>query len=179
MTNDARNSSPQDPLSRLLGDRDPVEVARELFVYAPIGVASRLSKDLPSLIEEGRAKYGVAKVMGTFAAQQGKRQFEERLRTATHGFWPQPAGQPATGNPKSSTQATPKTPTTQEADVEAPTVADVADLPIARYDTLSATQVLSHLAGLTPEQRNVIAEHERNTRSRRTILQRIEQLNSR
>jgi hypothetical protein len=180
MTNDSRPSSGKDPISRLLGDRDPLEVARELFVYAPIGVASRFSKDLPGLIEEGRNKYGVAKVVGTFAAQQSRRQFEERLRTAAHGFW-SPPSTPAAGDPPNSPdspQAADEPAGMTEPDVEAPAPAAVANLPIPRYDTLSASQVLTHLAGLTAEQRSVVAEYERNSRNRRTILNRIAQLDS-
>lgn len=181
MNSDARHSTHKDPLSRLLGDRDPLEVARELFVYAPIGAAAKLSKDLPGLIEEGRARYGMAKVVGTFAAQQSRRQFEERLKSATHGFWNPPT---SSASPTADSTATETTATVvadvvmEEADVEAPPTSDVAGLPVPRYDTLSATQVLSHLAGLTVEQRSTVAEFERNTRNRRTILNRIEQLNA-
>jgi hypothetical protein len=182
MSNDARHSSPKDPLSRLLGDRDPLEVARDLFVYAPIGAAIRISKDLPDLIEEGKSKYGMAKVMGTFAAQQGKRQFEERVRTAAQGIWPQPPTGPAASGPASATppgapaSPAPAAPPQPAAETTAP--APDGDLPIGRYDTLSASQVLSHLSSLTVEQREAVAAHERNTRKRRTILNRIEQLNA-
>jgi hypothetical protein len=171
MTNDARQPSGSDPISRLLGDREPLEVARELFVYAPIGIASRFSKDLPGLIEEGRNKYSVAKVVGTFAAQQGRRQFEERVRNVTHNLWgdsPSPAGSTDVDDV-----------VTVEPDVESPTPeSDAEHLPIARYDTLSATQVLSHLVTLTKEQRAVVAEFERNHRNRRTILNRITHLDA-
>lgn len=172
MTNESQQPPHKDPLSRLLGDRDPLEVARELFVYAPIGVASRFSKDLPGLIEEGRNKYSIAKVMGTFAAQQGRRQFKDRVRG-----WVNPS-QSDTGS-TTTTAATDTTATTVEPDVEAPapTTTD-ADLPIARYDTLSATQVLSHLANLSAEQRAAVADYERNHRNRRTILNRITHLDS-
>jgi hypothetical protein len=181
MTKNARHSSGSDPISRLLGDREPLEVARELFVYAPIGIASRLGKDLPDLIAEGRNKYSVAKVMGTFAAQQGRRQFEERVRSATQHLWSEPSSTPNTAEATDSTPPVDDQPITVEPDVETPTpssqtgaVAD--DLPIARYDTLSASQVLSHLTSLTPVQRAAVAEFERNNRNRRTILNRIAHL---
>jgi hypothetical protein len=174
MSNEARHSS-KDPIGRLLGDRDPLEVARELFVYAPIGAAVRLSKDLPDLIEEGKSKYGMAKVMGTFAAQQGKRQFEERFRSATQGVWPQPPAASEAEPTRTPSHETPSAEPTPPVETDA-AVAD--DLPIARYDTLSASQVLSHLSSLDAGQRESIAAYERATRKRRTILNRIEQLNA-
>lgn len=166
MSNNARRPF-EDPLSKLLGDREPLEVARELFVYAPIGIASRFSKDLPSLIEEGRSKYSVAKVVGTFAAKQGKRQFEDRVRNAADAFF---------GYSTQSAQHT--TPEPEVVDETQSSVSDSAHLAIVRYDTLSATQVLAQLANLTSQQRDAIAAYESTTRNRHTILKRIEQLNN-
>lgn len=53
-----------------------------------------------------------------------------------------------------------------------------ADLSIPGYDTLSASQVVQRLAGLTPEELEDVRDYEAGTRGRRTILSKIAQLQS-
>lgn len=49
-------------------------------------------------------------------------------------------------------------------------------LPIADYDSLSASQVVSRLRGLTPGQLDAVRAYESGTRGRKTILNRVQQL---
>lgn len=49
-------------------------------------------------------------------------------------------------------------------------------LPIADYDSLSASQVVSRLRGLAPGQLEAIRAYESATRGRKTILNRVQQL---
>lgn len=51
-----------------------------------------------------------------------------------------------------------------------------AELPIAAYDALSASQVVEHLEGLGAEDLAAVRAYEASHRGRRTILGRIEQL---
>lgn len=52
-------------------------------------------------------------------------------------------------------------------------------LPIADYDSLSASQVVSRLRGLTPGQLEAVRAYESATRGRKTILNRVQQLTKR
>ncbi len=55
---------------------------------------------------------------------------------------------------------------------------DAATLALADYDHLPASDVVSKLAGLEPDERDAIEAYELNGRRRRTILGKIEQLKS-
>ena len=52
------------------------------------------------------------------------------------------------------------------------------DLAIPGYDALSASQVVQRLAGLSPEELEDVRAYELNTRGRRTILNKVAQLQS-
>lgn len=54
--------------------------------------------------------------------------------------------------------------------------ADSVDLAIPAYDTLSASQVVKRLAGLSHDELVEVGDHERSHRHRATILNRVEQL---
>jgi hypothetical protein len=54
--------------------------------------------------------------------------------------------------------------------------ASAADLPIREYDGLSASQVVSRLSGLSPEELRAIRSYEEGSRGRRTVLQAIDRL---
>ena len=54
--------------------------------------------------------------------------------------------------------------------------ASAADLPIPEYDGLSASQVVSRLTGLTPEELRSIRSYEDGSRGRRTVIAAIDRL---
>jgi hypothetical protein len=54
--------------------------------------------------------------------------------------------------------------------------ASAADLPIPEYDGLSASQVVSRLGGLTPEELRAVRSYEESSRARRTVLVAIDKL---
>ena len=54
--------------------------------------------------------------------------------------------------------------------------ASAADLPIPEYDGLSASQVVSRLTGLSPEELRAIRSYEEGSRGRRTVLVAIDRL---
>jgi hypothetical protein len=60
--------------------------------------------------------------------------------------------------------------------VATPGVASAADLPIREYDGLSASQVVSRLTGLTPEELRAVRGYEDASRGRRTVLLAIDRL---
>ncbi len=53
---------------------------------------------------------------------------------------------------------------------------DPADLPIPGYDTLSASQIVQRLPGLSPEELEAVRLYELAGRSRKTVLLRVAQL---
>jgi len=57
-----------------------------------------------------------------------------------------------------------------------PEAGDAADLAIPDYDNLSASQVVPRLDGLTPAELEAVGRYERAQRHRKTILNRIAQL---
>ena len=61
---------------------------------------------------------------------------------------------------------------------EEPAVRTRADLAIPGYDTLSASQVVQRLAGLSAEELAAVRDYESGTRGRRTILSKIASLQS-
>jgi len=54
--------------------------------------------------------------------------------------------------------------------------ASAADLPIPEYDGLSASQVVSRLSGLTPDELRAVRSYEEGTRGRRTVLVAVDKL---
>ena len=55
-------------------------------------------------------------------------------------------------------------------------VASAADLPIREYDGLSASQVVSRLTGLSPDELRAVRSYEERSRGRRTVLLAIDRL---
>jgi len=57
-----------------------------------------------------------------------------------------------------------------------PGAASAAELPIREYDGLSASQVVSRLTGLTPDELRSVRAYEEGSRGRRTVLLAIDRL---
>jgi hypothetical protein len=143
--------------------------AVELGVYLPLGAALAardlvLSRDrLADLYEElvGRGREGVGSVVGRPRRQleRVKVEFEELARDAGEG-----AG-------TALEEDRPGTDETASGRIPPPT-AD--QLPIERYDDLTAQQVVARVAHLTQEELDRVRAYERENRSRATILRAIE-----
>jgi hypothetical protein len=87
-----------------------------------------------------------------------------------------PAGaRTATKAPAKKASAKKASAATKQARRDAPP-ASAADLPIREYDGLSASQVVSRLTGLTPEELRAIRSYEEGSRGRRTVLVAIDRL---
>ena len=87
--------------------------------------------------------------------------------TSTNGSAPAPST-----NGKASTSAA----GADGAPTETSVVRSRADLAIPGYDTLSASQVVQRLAGLSADELEAVRDYESGTRGRRTILSKIGQL---
>lgn len=179
-------------------ERTPIDQLLDLVVYAPFGLAVTVREELPQLVEKGRARLtgqvAMARMMGQFAVQMGQKEAERRVRDAVDRFGDVlPTGRPPSPSPSPTTtglradadDAAPSAPGTEAAAADRPGSAPgPADrppsdgLPIHGYDSLSASQVVQRLAGLTPDELAAVEAYERATRGRRTILSRAAQLHA-
>jgi hypothetical protein len=180
-------------------ERSLLDVAADVFVYAPVGLAIQLGKELPELASSGRAKLavplGAARIVGKFAVAQGRKDIEDRLRRLME----QPTSSTPPAGPASDSATTMATATDQTSSTEpaersplagpeaTPPAAQNAaagavrpepqtsatDLAIPRYDTLAATQVIEHLSSLSRDELRDVAEYEAAHRNRKTVLARI------
>lgn len=181
--------------------KPPVDVALEALLYAPLGFALEARSLVPKMVERGRNQVAMAKVMGRFAVQQGQVEagrrlgpVQEQVRSqvgsvlADLGLGPRPAPsapvRPAPGDP--STGPAPvgdvpstltSTPTSGPVPAAEPVV-DVATLAIPDYDSLAASQVVPRLRALSASELEDVRAYEAAGRGRKTILNRIAQLQS-
>jgi len=177
----------------------------DLLVYAPAGLALTMAEELPALVEKGRnrieGRVATARMVGQFAVQMGLREAGRRVRQvidqqpgSAPGGTRVPEARvvkaPAEGRvperrvPERRMPASP----VPEARVPGARVQESVDhdggaagvrggeLAIPAYDTLSASQVVKRLAGLSVEELEEVAAYERANRHRATVLNRVEQL---
>ncbi len=174
---------------------DPVDHLLDLFVYAPLGFVVDARRVVPELAERGRAQAGVARMIGEFAVSWGNTKLQgamtdaqeqavgilQRLGVASPE--PEPAaGAPSGDQPEAEATMPPPvvatsgdTPSWLEGRT-AEDEAEAAALAIPDYDNLSASQVVPRLDGLTPDELEAVRRYERKHRHRKTILNRVSQL---
>jgi hypothetical protein len=127
---------------------------------------STLFDQVPVAIDRVRREIVLARFIGKLAVDQGIRELRARLEEAN--------GTRAGSAPDPATPLEDVGPPSREGGDEI----DVTLLALADYDHLPASDVVSKLAGLEPDERDAIEAYELNGRRRRTILGRIEQLKS-
>lgn len=155
-------------------DKSPLEILLDLAVYAPLGLAVTARERLPDLIERGRQYAGTqlnsARIAGEPTGDDGPESHNGRPSQR-----PQTRAQvaPATGEAEADAQPAPAAESTSDETVPAPSGAHLA---IPGYDTLSASQVVQRLAGLSADELEAVRTYESDTRGRRTILSKISQL---
>ena len=169
-------------------EKNPIEQALDVFVYAPIGFALSARKFLPQLADEGRQRLQqqtmLAKMLGQMAVNQGKVELEKRLQAYVEGGRPpsppKPSPAPA---PASSAEAPASTVEAESEELPLPThdqggngQFDDDHLAIPGYDALSASQVVQRLEGLSGNELDAVRAYEEATRGRKTILAKIDQL---
>lgn len=175
------------------GERTPLDEALDLFVYAPVGLALTAAEELPRIVERGREVLGsrvdLARVLGRVAINQGRVELSRIasqwndlntiFRSGVVNTKPTPRRDDAPAPVHDSAPAPKSTETTSappRAAKRAP--AAPATLGIPGYESLSASQVVARLDGLTATQLAAVKEYESTTRRRRTILGRISQIES-
>jgi hypothetical protein len=169
-------------------ERTPADQLADLLVYVPIGLFFEAPTLLPKLAEQGRVHTRNARLFGQFAVRQGEAEvrrrlagFEEQTTGLLRALGLLPADDEARGGDGTDTRA--PEPAAGHA-ARAPATAaepthpgpDVADLAITDYDSLSASQVVTRLPGLTLDELEAVRAYEVAHRGRKTILNKIAQL---
>jgi len=166
-----------------------VDQAADLFVFAPIGLFFEGPSLLPKLAEQGRVHARNARLFGQFAVRHGEAELRRRVGDIEQqaegvlrmfGLLPEDepparAGrEPADGaravavdEPVSGNGRAPGSPAPGP---------DVDELAIPDYDSLSASQVVTRLEGLTPAELEAVRSYESANRGRKTILNKVAQL---
>jgi hypothetical protein len=175
-------------------EKNPVEQALDVLLYAPIGLVFSARELLPTLVEKGKAQMGMAKMVGQFAAQQGQTEAgklfdkasKQAMSTLEQLAGARPNGSSSSSSSSSSNGSKPRSSVIETTAVETETAADVpatptsgpeaAELAIPDYDSLSASQVLPRLNGLSDDELEAVRAYEAAHRGRKTILNRAAQL---
>jgi hypothetical protein len=149
-----------------------------VLLFAPVGVALTVAEDLPGLIAKGRKRVDQeisnARTVGAFVVRFGQRDLTRRVG--------QLFGQDALDRPTpvgatdDDRVGAPGPPTATPKPVPDPADSAVVEQVFAGYDTLSASQVVRRLESLEPDHLRAVHRYEASHRSRRTILNRTQQL---
>ncbi len=180
----------------------PADRALDLFVYAPVGLVLGAEELLPEIVAKGRQQVDAARLFGQFAVRQGRAEasrFADQLRRhaastaqgaiaalgdlvngdrAGHGGDVKVARgtrPPAADQEPLHQDATSSDRVSAEAAADAPSAPSLA---IPDYESLAASQVLPRLAGLAADELEAVRAYETAHRGRKTILNRIAQLQS-
>jgi hypothetical protein len=164
--------------------KSPVDQALDLLVYAPLGFALDARTLVPKLVARGRSQVDVARWMGEHAVARGQKGATKRLSKvqeqamtalADLGLLGPTNGQEPAPPPTAVTEPAPERP--RRAANPAPTSNAVgADLAIPDFDSLAASQVIPRLEGLSPDELEAVRTYESGRRGRKTILNKIAQL---
>jgi len=182
-------------------DKSPGDRLLELVVFGPAGLAVTIVEEFPKLVEKGRhrveGQVHTARLVGQFAVQMGRRQLEQSLGHlgARRDHVPEHDADDDDGDsgvgPRADVEAPAMAPSMRDepepvSERRRPPVwlgAEVGNgsgspssLAIPGYDSLSASQVVQRLEGLSSPELEEVRAHEAAHRQRQTILHRVEQL---
>jgi hypothetical protein len=151
--------------------KTPVDRALDLFVYAPLGFVLGLDEVLPQLVERGHQQVTMARMFGQFAVETGTKEARKRLEGLAGNGRPAPSPAPEAPAPA----VVPDEPAVA---VDVEIVPPSGELAIPDYDSLSASQVVPRLEGLSADERDAVRRYEAAHRGRKTILSKLQQLDS-
>ena len=159
--------------------QDPAEQLLDLLVYAPLGLLLEARDLVPKLAEKGRRRMGgqvtVARMIGELAVRQGQRRAERFVQRLREQPARPPSSSPGSDRPANG-HGPPPSATATPSSAASPPAGDASTLAIPGYDTLSASQVVPRLEGLSAAELEAIRAYEEATRARKTVLTRIDQL---
>lgn len=155
-------------------------------VYAPLGFALEARTLLPKFVDRGRNQVLLARVVGKYAVRKGTRATESRLNQAQDqvlgvlrlvGVAPSDESASSNGHATTGPSESARRPVDTAVGRPESTI-DPETLAIPDYDALSASQVVPRLESLTPDELESVRAYESETRGRKTILNKIAQLQS-
>jgi hypothetical protein len=166
-------------------EKHVVEQALDALVYAPLGFALEARRLLPTFVERGRAQVQMARVIGKFAVKQGQVEAGRRLNTAQgragsvlaeYGLVTADPEPPDATDLADQGDAVPASEDTVVVEVRSDPAPPASSLAIAGYDSLAASQVIPRLGGLDAAELEAVRRYETSNRGRKTILGKIDQL---
>ncbi|HET6949498.1 MAG TPA: hypothetical protein VFI47_03925 [Acidimicrobiales bacterium] len=174
-------------------DRTPLEQlvaqATDLLVYAPIGLFFEGPSLVTKLAQQGRVHANNARLFGQFAVRHGEAELRRRVEGIEEqatgwlklfGLVPEDEPLPAPTEPAAPAAPVAAGPAdaVQGNGVAPPERVGptVGDLAIPDYDSLSASQVVTRLEGLSGDELEAVRAYEAAHRGRKTILNKVAQL---
>ncbi len=175
------------PIGLAMFAKDTVPTFMKMFVARGQTEVTQRRKTAESQADQYKT---IGKMAVKYGGPEVKRQAEAAATTVKKKAGETVAGiAAATAAPAPSRQVAPSRPVRVAPAYKSPSSAPAAptaaatgtvpvadDLAIPGYDTLSASQVIDRLAGLTPEDLGAVAAYETAHRARTTILGKIKQL---
>lgn len=165
----------------------PIDHVLDLFVYAPLGLVMNLDEVVPQLVEKGHQQVNMARMFGQFAVQTGAQEARKRVEhLAERGARPASSSSSSSSSSSASSSAAaahaPVETVPVTADEPVPVAEEIAVVPtedelaIPGYNSLSASQVVPRLDGLSADERDAVRRYEAAHRGRKTILSKLAQL---
>jgi hypothetical protein len=174
--------------------RTPLDQALDLFVYLPVGIAFELPRAIPEFIERGRRElhaggHGVPDLGALDPLRRLDRAQAHAVGTLRAlGVLPPAAPEGGNGDTwvagpvaDEPTVSAPMAATPASGVSAGPVAAEAAGgdpeaLAIPGYDSLSASQVMPRLESLSTDELELVRTYEVANRGRKTILNKIAQL---
>ena len=180
-------------------ERNPIDQLVDLFVYAPVGLLYEYNEVMPKLVRRGRSQVQLARFVGKMAMGRNPVDVDRSVNAVADalargitdigvaiGLAPPDAAAPGAIPPPPPTLPPPPAPglpvDAGPAERTAPEPAESGDdapalpLPIARYDELTAKEIVGLLDDLEPPQLDRIRIHEEANRARKTVLGKLSRL---
>ncbi len=157
-------------------------------MFAPIGFLLGADEVIPELIERGKQQVQSARFFGQFAVQQGGVEAGKvigKVQEQASGAAEVLSRRAGRIHPAPRSEARAPVPSSDGDASDADTAAvasggnsrgDTSGLAIPDYDSLSASQVVPRLAGLSHDELEAVRAYEAEHRGRKTILNRVAQL---
>ncbi len=174
-------------------EKSQVQKLLDLFVFAPAGLAQSAAEEVEKLAEKGRhrveGQVHTARLVGQFAIQTARSEAKKMVGAAISQLTGGGGDKRTAAAPAATRVAkAPRAPARQressssssswtpDGSSAAANGSSGADLSIPGYDSLSASQVVQRLDGLSRTELEDVKHHELSHRHRRTILNRVDQL---
>jgi hypothetical protein len=177
-------------------EKSQIERLLDVVVFAPAGLVQSAAEEFEKLAAKGRhrveGQVHTARLVGQFAVQTARSEAHKLLdatltklsgaQAQPGGFRPRSDGGGGEVDGAAHEDSTPRhdgwaAPEGHEVSaVAANGASPAADLAIPGYDSLSASQVVQRLDGLSRDELEDVKGHELSNRHRRTILSRVDQL---